>query len=176
MVKNTIVIVLTIALGGLGLLYVLSQQSSTTSEEKLDTGRAAPSQLEDASSDVSESDEEVALEDNTVTLSATRVEWDLERVYPDSEHNYEQSVTATVYFNNGSSGRFVVGTAYGCAVDDPGKVDMTDVEVLGFVSCYMAASGEEFVAYQTDSAFIIENRIDDASGRTTGTTKEVLRI
>lgn len=106
-----------------------------------------------------------------------KMRWVVELVNPtmsddDSYKKYEQSVAADVTKEGGGTKRYVLDNAYGC---DKGAYSVSTGEerrVIGKVSCYMAASAVDFLAYRQNEKLVFERH--DHSAKDGTITKTVV--
>ncbi len=80
---------------------------------------------------------------------------------PDDYRQYAQAIAVDVTFEDNSTSRYELGTAYGCTGASTQFIE-GDKTVLGKVECYYALTGVEFIAYLKNGKFIVERGDESA--------------
>jgi hypothetical protein len=96
--------------------------------------------------------------------SVEYINWHIERANPEAVEGYqkdEQAIFVDTTFTDGRTQRYSVGKASGCTSSTEASSDGHEM-VLGYVTCYYALSGVNFLAIRRDGRLVIEKQIESA--------------
>ena len=107
----------------------------------------------------------------------TDIHWSIEKANTVTGTNVyrssEQSIKAEATFPNGVTKRFNLGKSYGCHIKDSNELKTIPLykDIKGvlptYVSCYIALTGNDYIATYNDGVFKITSYASDGVGQNT---------